>query len=74
MVKTESRVQSVSLAAVSVTLEPRPSSRPRPSIQVVIGIGATDTSLRVVVFVEHVALVDLQIAGTHEADLLRPAV
>ena len=36
-VKTESRVQSVSLDAVSVTPEPRPSSRPRPSIQVVFG-------------------------------------
>lgn len=38
--KTESRVQSVSLAAVSVTPEPRPSSRPRPSIQVLFGMSA----------------------------------
>ena len=35
----ESRVQSVSLDAVSVTPNPRPSSRPRPAIQVGFGIG-----------------------------------
>src|SRR5687768_7680947 len=33
----QSRVQSGSLAAVSVTLDPRPSSRPRPAIQLLFG-------------------------------------